>query len=189
MDIVGIDEVGRGCWAGPLVASAVVLDTPIIGLKDSKKLSKKQREVLAEQIHTTAKAVGIGWVTAAELDSIGLTKAVQLAMLRAMKQIDCQYERIIIDGNINFFANVQGLQTDDIQTIIRADDTVPAVSAASIVAKVARDTYMADVDTRYPGYGFASNVGYGTLSHRQGLEKYGVTEVHRRSFRPISVLL
>lgn len=189
MDIVGIDEVGRGCWAGPLVAGAVVLGPPIVGLRDSKKLSKKQREVVAEQIHATAKAVGIGWVTAAELDSIGLTKAVQLAMLRAMKQIGCQYQQIIIDGNINFFANVQGLQTDDIQTIVRADDTVPAVSAASIVAKVARDVYMVEVDKKYSGYGFATNVGYGTSSHRTGLEKHGVTELHRRSFRPISLLL
>jgi ribonuclease HII len=187
--IVGIDEVGRGCWAGPLVAGAVVLDVPVLGLKDSKKLSKKQRESLAEQIHATAKAVGIGWVTPAELDTIGLTKAVRLAMLRAMKQVDCQYDQIVIDGNINFFANVQGLKTDDVQAIIRADDTVPAASAASIIAKVARDAYMADIDTKYPGYGFASNVGYGTLSHRSGLDKYGVTEVHRRSFRPISILL
>lgn len=189
MDIVGLDEVGRGCWAGPLVAGAVVLGSPIAGLKDSKKLSKKQREVLALQIHESAKAVGIGWVTAAEVDKIGLTKAVQLAMLRAMKQIDCQYEQIVIDGNINFFSNVQGLKTEDIQTIVRADDTVPAVSAASIVAKVARDTYMVDIDKKHPGYGFASNVGYGTLSHRKGLEAHGVTEVHRRSFRPISDLL
>lgn len=189
MDIVGIDEVGRGCWAGPLVAGAVVLGKPIRGLKDSKKLSKKQREALSLEIHETARALGIGWVTAVELDSIGLTKAVQLAMLRAMKQIDCDYEHIIIDGNINFFANVQGLKTDDIQTIIRADDTVPAVSAASIVAKVARDAYMADIDTKYPGYGFATNVGYGTLSHRTGLEKQGVTVIHRRSFKPISELL
>ncbi|MFZ1484029.1 MAG: ribonuclease HII, partial [Candidatus Saccharimonadales bacterium] len=189
MDIVGLDEVGRGCWAGPLVAGAVVLGSPIAGLKDSKKLSKKQREVLALQIHESAKAVGIGWVTAAEVDNIGLTKAVQLAMLRAMKQIDCQYQQIVIDGNINFFSNVQGLKTEDIQTIVRADDTVPAVSAASIVAKVARDTHMADIDKKLPGYGFASNVGYGTLSHRKGLDTHGVTEVHRRSFRPISDLL
>lgn len=185
--IVGIDEVGRGCWAGPLVAGAVVLDRPIEGLKDSKKLSKKQREVLAEQIHATAKAVGIGWVTPVELDNIGLTKAVQLAMLRAMKQIDCQYDQIIIDGNINFFANVQGLKTEDVQTLVRADDTVPAVSAASIVAKVARDNYMADIDSTYPGYGFANNVGYGTLVHRIGLEAQGVTDLHRKSFKPISL--
>ncbi len=186
---VGLDEVGRGCWAGPLVAAAVVLARSIDGLRDSKKLSKKKRELLAAQIHASASGVGIGWVTPAEVDTLGLTKAVQLAMLRAMKQITCDYDEIIIDGNMNFFKNVVGLKTENIQTIIRADDTVPTVSAASIVAKVARDTYMADIATQYPDYGFERHVGYGTAIHLAALKQYGVTELHRKSYKPIQELL
>ena len=182
---VGIDEVGRGCWAGPLVAAAVVLGEPIEGLRDSKKLSKKHREILAEQIHRTACGVGIGWVTPAEVDLLGLTKAVQLAMLRAMKQMDCDYDEIIIDGNLNFFQNVTGLKTDNIQTLIRADAVIPAVSAASIVAKVARDNRMAELAVEYPGYGFESHVGYGTAAHTEALKVQGLCDLHRRSFKPI----
>ena len=186
---VGIDEVGRGCWAGPLVAGAVVLGEPIEGLRDSKKLSKKRREALAEQIHQTARGVGIGWVTAAEVDTLGLTKAVQLAMLRAMKQIGCEYDEIIIDGNLNFFQNVTGLKTKNVQTLIRADDLIPAVSAASIVAKVARDNRMAELAAEYPGYGFESHVGYGTAMHLAALRKLGVCEIHRKSYKPVTRLL
>lgn len=186
---VGIDEVGRGCWAGPLVAGAVVLGEPIEGLRDSKKLSKKRREVLAGQIHATASGVGIGWVTPAEVDTLGLTKAVQLAMLRAMKQIGCEYDEIIIDGSINFFRNVTGLKTDNIQTLIRADDLIPAVSAASIVAKVARDNRMAELAVEYPGYGFEKHVGYGTAAHIAALQQFGITDIHRKSYKPIRELL
>lgn len=182
---VGIDEVGRGCWAGPLVAAAVALGEPIDGLRDSKKLSKNRREVLARQVHETAAAVGIGWVSPAEVDSLGLTKAVRLAMLRAMKQIACDYDEIIIDGSLNFFQNVTGLKTDNVQTLIRADDLIPAVSAASIVAKVARDNRMAQLATEYPGYGFESHVGYGTAAHLAALRELGVCDLHRRSFKPI----
>src|ERR1700679_2876455 len=103
MTTVGIDEVGRGCWAGPLVAGAVILDKLIPGLKDSKKLSKKQRETLIEQIYEQALAVGLGWVQPAELDEIGLTAAVKLAMGRALEQIKIDYNELIIDGNLNFF--------------------------------------------------------------------------------------
>ena len=186
---VGLDEVGRGCWAGPLVAAAVVLTQPIEGLRDSKKLSKARRQILASKIYETAASTGIGWVSPEEIDTLGLTKAVQLAMLRAMKAITCEYDEIIIDGNLNFFHNVVGLKTGNIQTIIRADDTVPAVSAASIIAKVARDAYMAELAERYPGYGFESHVGYGTNEHRQALQKLGVCEIHRKSYKPIRALL
>lgn len=194
--IVGIDEVGRGCWAGPLVAAAIILppnpfweDCPPKGgvtlLRDSKKLSRKRREYLAEQIKSQAESYGVGWVTPGEIDDMGLTKAVQLAMLRAMKQITRDYEEIIIDGNTNFFKNVVGLKTDSIQTIVKADDTVPAVSAASILAKVARDGYMTELAKIYPQYGFEKHVGYGTAEHVLALQKYGVTDVHRTSFKPI----
>lgn len=186
---LGIDEVGRGCWAGPLVAAAVVLATPIDGLRDSKKLSNTSRRVLAHQIHESAAGVGIGWVSPVEVDELGLTKAVRLAMLRAVKCISCDYDEIIIDGNTNFFKNITGLKTSTIRTIVRADDTVPAVSAASIVAKVARDEYMADIGQKYPGYGFEKHVGYGTAAHLAALRAFGVTDIHRTSYRPIQQLL
>lgn len=191
MVTVGLDEVGRGCWAGPLVAAAVAIsdheDGPR-GLRDSKKLSRLQRERLDEQIRSQVKAYGVGWVSPSEIDSLGLTKAVQLAMLRAMKELHkiCSaYDELIIDGNYNFFANATGLHTGNVQTAVRADDTYPAVSAASIVAKVARDNYMREIAQQYPAYGFDKHVGYGTAAHLAALKRHGVTDVHRRSFRPI----
>ena len=191
MITVGIDEVGRGCWAGPLVAGAVILREPIEGLRDSKKLTKKRRQTLSIEIHQKA-FVGLGWVQPKEVDELGLTKAVQLAMLRAVKKLHEQtttYDEIIIDGNHNFFANVQGLKTDKITALIRADDEIPAVSAASIAAKVARDTYMAEIAAKYPDYKFDLNVGYGTVAHSSALQKLGVTPQHRKSFKPIRNLV
>lgn len=195
MVTVGLDEVGRGCWAGPLVAAAVAMsdlqDGPI-GLRDSKKLSRKQREKLDGDIRSQVKAYGVGWVTPGEIDSMGLTKAVQLAMLRSMKELHktCdQYDEIIIDGNINYFANVKGLSSHNIKTIIRADDSVPAVSAASIIAKVARDGYMREIAAKYPEYGFDKHVGYGTAAHAAALKQHGVTDMHRTSFAPIRAVM
>lgn len=190
--IVGLDEVGRGCWAGPLVAAAVLLENPIDGLRDSKKLSKKKRESLALQIQNEAKAYGVGWVTPGEIDQMGLTKAVRLAMLRAMKRLhesEALYDEIIIDGNLNFFEGVEGLKTANIAAVIRADDTVPAVSAASILAKVERDNYMAKQAEVYPGYGFEKHVGYGTALHITALKANGITQIHRKSFKPIRSFL
>jgi len=184
MVVVGIDEVGRGCWAGPLVAGAVVLAEPINGLKDSKKLSKKQREKLTPYIYEEALVVGLGWVTPAEVDELGLTKSVRLAMQRALACVQVNYDEIIIDGNINFLAD-----NPKSRAVIKADDSVPAVSAASIVAKVARDEYMAKLEKKYPGYGFASHVGYGTAAHLTALRALGASDIHRRSFRPIQELL
>ena len=185
MVTVGIDEVGRGCWAGPLVAGAVVLREPIAGLKDSKKLTKLQRENLAAEIQVQALAVGMGWVEASELDAIGLSAAVGLAMQRALEQITVEFEEIIVDGNVNYFPN--DLRA---KAIIKADDSVPVVSAASIVAKVARDSYMAHVAHRkYPEYAFDQHVGYGTSLHQQMLQLYGISNLHRKSFRPIQAIL
>lgn len=191
MITVGIDEVGRGCWAGPLVAGAVVLREQIDGLRDSKKISKKHRETLAFEIHEKA-YVGLGWVHSIEIDEMGLTKAVQLAMLRAVKDLHSKttvYDGIIIDGNFNFFSNVLGLGTTNIKTIIRADDTVPAVSAASIVAKVARDEYMTNLAKDYPDYKFERNVGYGTAAHSAAIRAIGVIPEHRKSFKPIAAFI
>ncbi len=182
--IVGIDEVGRGCWAGPLVAGAVLLGAPIAGLRDSKKLSKAQRERLDAEIRVSCVAFGIGWVTAEEIDDIGLTASVRLAMQRAFAEIAAPYERIVIDGNFNFFDD-----NSKSSAVIGADNSVPAVSAASIIAKVARDKYMSDAAIRFPGFGFESHVGYGTAAHQLALQTYGVTGLHRKSFKPIKVLL
>lgn len=184
MSIVGIDEVGRGCWAGPLVAGAVILSDPIVGLRDSKKLSKAQRERLATDIRLAAEAIGLGWVWPDEVDEWGVTKAVRMAMHRALSEIAAPFEVIIIDGNINYFP-----EDERAQAVIKADDSVPAVSAASIVAKVARDAYMAEAASRLPGYGFETHVGYGTAVHIAALQKLGVTELHRKSYKPVQAFL
>ncbi len=183
MRIVGIDEVGRGCWAGPVVAGAVMLTEEISGLRDSKKLSKKRRLMLSDQIHTSA-MVGLGWVSAAEVDSLGLTNAVGLAMQRALDLISQPYDQVIIDGNYNFMAD-----NPKVSVMVRADESVPSVSAASIVAKVARDEYMQRISADLPNYGFESHVGYGTAAHVQALKIYGVTPEHRQSYKPIRALL
>ena len=184
MQTVGIDEVGRGRWAGPLVAGAVMLSDPIIGLRDSKKLSKKRREALSATVYEQAAAVGLGWVWPAEIDANGLTWAVRTAMERAIAKIAARYDEIIIDGNINYFAG-----NPKARAVIRADDTEPSVSAASIVAKVARDNYMAALGESYAGYDFASHVGYGTAAHRAALQLLGVSDIHRTSYKPIRALL
>jgi len=181
--ILGVDEVGRGCLAGPLVAGAVILNEPIIGLKDSKKLSKIQRERLSAEIRLKAKALSMGWVESQELDKIGLTAAVGLAMQRAVNQIKINYDELIIDGNYNF------LKSDPkAYTIIKADDSVPAVSAASIIAKVARDNFMYEQAKIYPAYHFDKHVGYGTSLHLEMLKLHGTCLLHRNSFQPIKNL-
>lgn len=183
MITVGIDEVGRGCWAGPVVAGAVILREPIVGLKDSKLLSKKQREQFAAIIHEKALAVGLGWIEPAIIDEQGLTMAVGQAMQQALAQITQAYDQVIIDGNHNFF-----IDNPKVITMIKADQSVPAVSAASIIAKVARDQYMARISTKYPDYGFEKHVGYGTALHLEKLKLHGVSDLHRRSFKPVSLL-
>lgn len=185
MITVGIDEVGRGCWAGPLVAGAVLLRQDIPELRDSKKLSSAQRTICDSLIRQSGALIGLGWVEPEEIDRIGLTESVRLAMQRAVEQITCAYDEIIIDGNINYLANYS-----QSKALIKADDTVPAVSAASIVAKVARDRWMADeAATLYPQYEFEKHVGYGTKRHVELLQLHGVTPLHRKSYKPIKALL
>lgn len=182
--ILGIDEVGRGPWAGPLVVGAVVLGgAKIVGLTDSKKLSKKRREQLNVQILNQASGVGLGWVGATELDEIGLSAALRLATRRAVEQINVTYHEIIIDGTVNFLSETSKGQY--VTTMKKADLLVPSVSAASIVAKVTRDNYMAEQADIYPGYGFKQHVGYGTAAHRAAIDKLGVTLLHRLSFAPL----
>lgn len=185
--ILGIDEVGRGPWAGPLVVGAVILDTTIDGLTDSKKLSKKRRETLYSTILEQAAAVGLGWVQADEIDKVGLSEALYLATRRAVRQIQDQhvtFHEVIIDGTINLLKGTSLEQY--VTTLKKADLLVPSVSAASIVAKVARDAYMASMHEEYPEYGFNAHVGYGTAQHKLALEKFGKTPLHRNSFSPIA---
>lgn len=186
--ILGIDEVGRGPWAGPLVVGAVVLgDASIPGLTDSKKLTAKKREALNAEIIEKASGWGLGWVHANELDTIGLAEALKLATIRAVEAIKVPYHEIILDGTINFLKDTH--KGRYVTTMAKADLLVPAVSAASIIAKVARDSFMAEQDALYKGYGFGSHVGYGTAAHRLALQNFGVTPLHRKSFAPIAKLI
>jgi ribonuclease HII len=182
--ILGIDEVGRGPWAGPLVVGAVVLGgAEIDGLADSKKLSKKRREVLALLIYEHAQAVGLGWVDARELDTVGMSEALRLATRRAVEKIAVPYHEIIIDGTINLLEGTT--KSPYVTTLPKADALIPSVSAASIVAKVARDAFMAEQDAIYPGYGFSAHSGYGVEKQRKAIETLGVTPLHRLSFSPL----
>jgi len=190
--ILGIDEVGRGPWAGPLVVGAVILGgAEIEGLDDSKKLAKKRRETLDREIREQAAAWALGWVSARELDDVGMSQALRLATRRAVKQIQAQckeknlaFDEIIIDGTVNFLADTALEQY--VTVMAKADGLIPSVSAASIIAKVARDQFMAEQDAVYPGYGFASNAGYGVAKHRAAIERLGVTPLHRLSFAPLA---
>ncbi len=184
MIIVGIDEAGRGCWAGPLVAAAVVLNEPIVGIGDSKILTRKKRELLDQLIRSHALSYGIGWVSAAEVDKLGLTAATSRAMTSALEAISCDYDEIVIDGNYNYLPT-----NSSAVAVIKADATVPAVSAASILAKVARDSYMLQLSQELPQYQFEAHVGYGTALHLELLLKYGVSEHHRKSYKPIQKIL
>jgi len=183
--ILGIDEVGRGPWAGPLVVGAVVLGGTVIeGLTDSKKLSKKRREALNLLIREQAAGFGLGWVDSAELDEVGLSEGLKLATIRAVQQIKAPYQEIIIDGTINFLKETG--KGKYVTTMPKADLLIPSVSAASIIAKVARDNFMAEQDSVYPGYGFTSHVGYGTAAHAAAINQLGITPLHRKSFAPIA---
>ncbi len=190
--ILGIDEVGRGPWAGPLVVGAVILGgAEIDGLDDSKKLTKKRRQTLDALIRQQAAVWALGWVSAQELDEAGMSEALRLATRRAVEQIQAQcrqqnlaFSEVIIDGKVNF---LRGTALEKfVATIPKADGLIPSVSAASIIAKVARDQFMAEQDAVYPGYGFASNAGYGVAKHRAAIERLGVTPLHRLSFAPLA---
>lgn len=183
--VIGVDEVGRGCWAGPLVAAAVSLNSnDVSGLADSKVLKAKKREQLYDQLMFSTAMVGVGWVWPDEINELGLTKSVEIAMWRAVKELEYEDAEIIIDGNINYLPQLR-----NIQTLIKADDLIPEVSAASIVAKIERDRYMVEVAKKYPEYGFEKHVGYGTKIHQQALELYGVLPIHRTNYKPIRKLV
>lgn len=181
--VIGIDEVGRGSWAGPLVVGAVILSAPIEGLTDSKLLSKAAREAIAARLIAVSESYSLGWVTPQEVDELGLTAGTRLAIERAIQAMPA-HDYIVIDGSVNFLPD-----NPKAVTCVKADSLVPAVSAASILAKVERDAYMTEQDTLYPDYGFASNVGYGTAQHRLALASKGVTSLHRLSYKPVQQFL
>ncbi len=180
---IGIDEVGRGCWAGPLlvVAARQVSELPN-GLKDSKKLSKIQRENLIQDIKTTCE-LGEGWVEPSEIDELGLTDAMRLAVKRALEALNAAHnERIVMDGNINYCPD----EYEKVECVIKADDLHPIVSAASIYAKVTRDDKMSELAKHHPNYGFEKHVGYGTKAHIDALRKFGTCSLHRYSYKPVA---
>ena len=192
--ILGIDEVGRGPYAGPLVIGACILgdwqnseDAEWIEkLTDSKKLSAKRREELYILIKEKALATATGWVSSAEIDEVGLSEALRLATRRAVEQIQktkVPFSEIIIDGTMNFLVGTK--LEKYVSTLKNGDFLVKEISAASILAKVERDKYMAELDAVYPEYGFGKHVGYGTAAHQKAMEEFGLTPEHRRSFRPV----
>ena len=192
MTILGIDEVGRGPLAGPLVVGAVVLPTEekewFVELADSKKLTAKKRERLSELILAEA-VVGLGWVSNIELDEVGISGALRLATRRAVKAVQklhAPFSQIVIDGKVNFLKNTP--LEEYVSVMIKADDLIREVSAASIVAKVARDKYMCELAGKYPEYGFEKHMGYGTVFHRKAIEEFGICPEHRRSFEPCKSL-
>ena len=183
--LAGVDEVGRGPLAGPVVAAAVILDPrrPLEGLKDSKQLSERRREELDAQIRERALAWALGRAEVHEIDRINILQASLLAMQRAVAALTVAPELVLVDGN-----RCPRLDYPS-QAVVKGDALVPAISAASIIAKVARDREMVELDRRYPGYGLARHKGYPSKAHLSALQDLGVTPVHRRSYAPVRRLL
>ena len=180
----GTDEVGRGPLAGDVVAAAVILDPerPIAGLTDSKKLSATRRQQLAEQIKASALAWCVGRASVAEIDELNILQASLLAMERAVAGLQPEPDFVYVDGN-----HLPRWRYAS-QAVVKGDALVPAIGAASIVAKVTRDAEMLALDTRFPGYGFAQHKGYPTGAHLAALQKLGPCAIHRRSFAPVAAL-
>ena len=189
MKTIGVDEVGRGCLAGPVAAAAVLLDEKSIEalsglhLTDSKAMTKLQREKAYVIITNSTIVYGVGWVFPKDIDKHGLTEAVRSAMQQAVNAITEDYDEIIIDGNYNFLKD-----NPKTRTLIKADLTEISVSAASVVAKVERDKYMNEQSMIHVGYGFDAHVGYGTLAHMKALKALGPCILHRRSVKPVAAL-
>ena len=183
--IAGVDEVGRGPLAGDVVAAAVILDpgNPIRGLRDSKKLSETRREELAAEIREKALSWSISRASVAEIDELNILQASLLAMHRAVSALDPQPDYVLVDGN-----RLPRWEYAS-EPVVKGDDRVPAIAAASILAKVQRDGELKALEQQYPGYGFAAHKGYPTAAHLLALRELGVTPVHRRSFGPVKKLL
>lgn len=186
--IAGVDEAGRGPWAGPVVAAAVILRGQVpAGLDDSKKLSARRRAALFAALHDSDCLIGVGQASVAEIDALNILQATWLAMTRAVEALGEALgeppAHVLVDGNR--LPKWRWPAT----AIVGGDGIEPAISAASIIAKVTRDRIMADLDEQHPGYGWAANQGYGTAAHAEGLRRLGVTVHHRRSFAPIRALV
>jgi ribonuclease HII len=182
--VAGIDEVGRGCWAGPVVAAAVILPPGIrklAGVNDSKLLTHARRVQFARLIKRHALAVGIGWVSAQDIDDNGLTWAVRQSGLRALDHMRYPYDAVLLDGNHNYLK-----EHCYSETIIKGDQLSISIAAASIVAKVARDQFMELQHRLYPEYDFAANKGYGTPRHAEAV-RVALTPLHRRLFKPVQL--
>ena len=177
--IAGVDEVGRGPLAGPVVDAAVILphDFDVLGIDDSKKLSPKKREELCEVIKEKALAWSVGWVGPERIDEINILEATKEALTRAVQGLSLQPDHALIDGNFT----VRALSLPQ-TAIVKGDANSTSIAAASILAKVTRDRYMEEMDAVYPGYAFASNKGYGTKAHYDGLKAQGPTPIHRKTF-------
>jgi len=180
-NIAGLDEVGRGAWAGPVVAAAVILPVKmkIAGIRDSKLLSPQNREKLAVYINKQALAIGLGIISEKVIDQQGIIPATRKAFLAAIKQLREKVDYLLIDGIRIFNHSLPN------EFLVRGDQRVVSIAAASIIAKVTRDNILRDYHQRYPQYGFDLHKGYGTRLHKERLDEYGACEIHRRSFRPI----
>lgn len=183
--IAGVDEVGRGPLAGPVLAAAVILDPSIIieGLRDSKKLTEKKRIVLSGRIKQDALCWAIGMASVAEIDTLNILQASLLAMKRAIESLSIVPHQVLVDGNICPQITIQA------KAIIGGDDLIPEISAASILAKVTRDQLMVLLDKKHPEYGFAKHKGYPTREHLKALSLHGVTKHHRQSFSPVKAVM
>ena len=183
--LAGVDEVGRGPLMGDVVTAAVILDParPIAGLADSKKLTEKKREALFFEIKEKSLCWAIARATPAEIDSINILQASLLAMKRAVEQLSTQPEYVLVDGNRLPRWHYRA------EAVVKGDSRVAAISAASILAKVQRDSEMVLLDEQYPGYGFALHKGYPTAKHLAALQQLGVTPLHRRSYAPVAAIL
>lgn len=176
--VCGIDEVGMGCLAGPVVAAAVILNPQTIpkGIRDSKVLTAKRREELDTEIRSTALAFAVAHATVEEIDTINILQAARLAMKRALTTLTAPAQYLLIDGRFPLDYDLPQ------QALIKGDGLSVSIGAASIIAKVHRDKWMAEIDNEFPGYGFASHKGYGSLEHRKALGEKGATPWHRKSF-------
>ena len=183
--IAGVDEAGRGPLAGPVVAAAVILDdlNPIAGLADSKKLTALKRERLYDEIRAKALCCSIAEATVEEIDEFNILQATMLAMRRAVEGLRLKPTKVLVDGNRLPVLDVLA------EAIVKGDSKVPAISAASILAKVTRDRWCAELDAQYPQYGFAGHKGYGTTEHLAALQQHGACPQHRKTFSPVTKVL
>jgi len=177
--LVGIDEVGRGCLAGPVVAASVILKKPLTGLMDSKKLSKIKRENLSIEIMNNS-IYAFGLASNYEIDEINILQASLLAMKRSVENLNVKPKKILVDGAYTFPCSI------DIQSIVGGDNLVPSISAASIIAKVHRDNLMREYSKEFPNYGFHKHNGYPTKFHKEMIKRHGITRIHRQTFKGVN---